>query len=146
MSLKRFINEKRPFIKMDDSSSVQDAIGVMIERKKGAVIVLQDGDRIGGVFTERDVMVKIVAEGRDPATTPLRDVMTKDVVMLPATSSLDHAIKIMGKNGIRHLPVEDQNHNIIGMISLRHLLHEKVDMVIEELNAVDAYHNDALGG
>lgn len=146
MSLKRFINQEKPFIKMDDSSTVQDAIGIMIERKKGAVIVLQDGDRIGGVFTERDVMTKIVAEGRDPAKTPLRDVMTKDVVMLPATSSLDHAIKIMGKNGIRHLPVEDQNHNIIGMISLRHLLHEKVDMVIEELNAVDAYHNDSLGG
>ena len=90
--------------------------------------------------------VLTAAEGRDPATTPLRDVMTKDVVMLPATSSLDHAIKIMSKNGIRHLPVEDQDHNIIGMISLRHLLHEKVDMVIEELNAVDAYHNDALGG
>lgn len=146
MSLRRFINQKKPFIKMDESSSVQDAIGVMIERKKGAVIVLLDGERIGGVFTERDVMTKIVAEGRDPAKTPLRDVMTKDVVMLPATSSLDHAIKIMGKNGIRHLPVEDKDHNIIGMISLRHLLHEKVDMVIEELNASDAYHNDSLGG
>jgi len=146
VSLKRFINQKKPFIKMDDSSTVQDAIGIMIERKKGAVIVLQDGDRLGGVFTERDVMTKIVAEGRDPAKTALRDVMTKDVVMLPETSSLDHAIKIMSKNGIRHLPVEDQNHNIIGMISLRHLLHEKVDMVIEELNAVDAYHNDSLGG
>ena len=64
----------------------------------------------------------------------------------PGLTEPNHAIQIMGKNGIRHLPVEDQNHNIIGMISLRHLLHEKVDMVIEELNAVDAYHNDALGG
>ncbi len=146
MSLKRFINHKQPFIQMDDSETVQAAIGRMIERKKGAVVVLQDGARLRGVFTERDVMTKIVAEGRNPANTPLKDVMTTDVVILPASSSLDYAIKIMAKNGIRHLPVEDRDRNIIGMISLRHLLHEKVDMVIEELNALDAYQNDALGG
>ncbi len=146
MSLKRFIDHQQPFIQMDDCETVQDAIDRMIERKKGAVVILQDGNRLRGVFTERDVMIKIVAEGRDPSNTFLKDVMTTDVVILPASSSLDHAIKIMGKNGIRHLPVEGKDRNIIGMISLRHLLHEKVEMVVEELNALDAYQNDALGG
>lgn len=146
MSLKRLINHEQPFIRMDDCETVQDAVERMIERKKGAVVVLKDGARLRGVFTERDVMTKIVAEGRDPSNTPLKDVMTTDVVILPASSSLDHAIRIMGKNGIRHLPVEDKDRNVIGMISLRHLLHEKVEMVVQELNALDAYHNDALGG
>lgn len=146
MSLKRFINHKQPFIQMDDSETVQAAIDSMIERRKGAVLILQGGARLCGVFTDRDVMTKIVAERRDPSNTPLKDVMTTDVVILPASSSLDHAIQVMGSNGISHLPVEDRDRNIIGMISLRHLLHEKVEMVIEELNALDAYHNDALGG
>jgi len=146
MSLRRFINQKEPFIQMDDSHTVESAINRMIETKKGAVIIVDDGTTVRGVFTERDVMTKIVAEGRDPAQTVLKDVMTTDVVMLPATSTLDHAIRVMGKNGIRHLPIEDGNHHIIGVISLRHLLHEKVGMVVEELNAVEAYENDSLGG
>ncbi len=146
MSLKRFINHDEPFIRMEDSHTVESAIKRMIEMKKGAVVILDDGTTLRGVFTERDVMTKIVAEGRDPARTQLKDVMTKDVVLLPASSTLDHAIRIMGKNGIRHLPIEDKNHNIIGMISLRHLLHEKVEMVVDELQAAEAFENDALGG
>ena len=146
MSLKRFINHKEPFIRMEDSHSVESAIKHMIERKKGAVVILDDGTNLRGVFTERDVMTRIVAEGRDPASTQLKDVMTTDVVLLPASSSLDHAIRIMGKNGIRHLPIEDNNHQIIGMISLRHLLQEKVEIVVDELHAVENFENDSLGG
>ena len=146
MSLKRFINHKDPFILMEDSHTVEFAIKRMIERKKGAVVIVDDGTNLRGVFTERDVMTKIVAEGRDPASTQLKDVMTTDVVLLPASSSLDHAIRIMGKNGIRHLPIEDNNHQIIGMISLRHLLQEKVEIVVDELHAVEHFENDALGG
>ena len=146
MSLKRFINHSEPFIRMEDSHTVESAIERMIEGKKGAVVIVDDGATLRGVFTERDVMTRIVAEGRDPARTQLKDVMTTDVVLLPASSSLDHAIRVMGKNGIRHLPIEDKNHRIIGMISLRHLLHEKVEMVVDELKAVEAFENDALGG
>ena len=146
MSLKRFFNSASPFISMEGSQTVMDAVEKMVERKKGAVVILQEGAGLRGVFTERDVMTKIVATGRDPEITPLKDVMTTDVIMLPASSSLDHAIKIMGKNGIRHLPVEDKNHNIIGMISLRHLLHEKVDMVIDELNSLESYDTEVPGG
>ena len=146
MSLKRFINHSEPFIRMEVSHTVESAIKKMIKEKKGAVVILDDGTTLRGVFTERDVMTKIVAEGRDPARTQLKDVMTTDVVLLPASSSLDHAIRVMGKNGIRHLPIEDKNHQIIGMISLRHLLHEKVEMVVDELHAVEAFDNDSLGG
>lgn len=146
MSLKRFINSESPFISMDHSHTVMDAVEMMVENKKGAVIVVEEGVGMSGVFTERDVMTKVVATGRDPEVTVLRDVMTTDVVMLPASSSLDHAIRVMGKNGIRHLPVEDKNHNIIGVISLRHLLHEKVDMVVSELNTLESYDTDVPGG
>lgn len=146
MSLKRFINQKSPFIQMEDCDTVDQAIDKMIVQKKGAVVILHEDTGLRGVFTERDVMTKVVAGRLDPATTQLKDVMTTDVVLLPASSTLDHALNVMGKNGIRHLPVQDKKNNIIGMISLRHLLHEKVEMVVEELNAVESYDNDALGG
>ena len=147
MSLKRFINLSQPMIKLEESCTVMEAIDRMMERKAGAVLIVQEDSGLKGIFTERDVMTKIVASGRDPAHTPLCDVMTREVVVLSASSQLDHAISIMAKNRIRHLPIEDKDHNLIGMISLRNLLHEKIDMMLDELNALESYDkNDALGG
>lgn len=147
MSLKRFLNQDKPVIKLQETCTVMEAIDRMMERKTGAVLVVADDAGVKGIFTERDVMTKVVAAGRDPAQTSLCEVMTTDVVVLAASSRLDHAINIMGKNGIRHLPIEDKEHNLLGMISLRHLLHEKIEMMLEELDILESYDkNDAPGG
>lgn len=132
---------------MDESDSVMTAISRMMECQSGAVLITDDGTQLRGIFTERDVMSKIVATGRDPKTTSLGDVMTREVIKLNERTSLDHAITIMGKNRILHLPVENSSGNLIGMVSLRYLLHDKIRDLVDELNSLEAYHgNDALGG
>jgi len=98
-------------------TSVLDASKVMNEHKIGALIVL-DGDRVRGMFTERDVLRRVVAEQRDPAATRVQDVMTENVVTCSPQIEVDHARNIFMEKRIRHLPVLDENDRLVGMISI----------------------------
>jgi len=96
---------------------VREACQLMSAQGVGACLVME-GERIAGMFTERDAMKRVVAEGVDPDTTPLAEVMTRDVVTLePGIWAVD-ALRVMIQVGIRHLPVVEQD-VVIGMISLR---------------------------
>lgn len=98
-------------------ASVLDASKLMNEHKIGALIVL-DGERVRGMFTERDVLRRIVAEQRDPATTTVQEVMTEKVVTCSPEIEIDNARNIFMEKRIRHLPVLDENDRLVGMISI----------------------------
>ncbi len=146
MSLKRFLDPAHPVIKMKASDTVMEAVQNMAGAKTGAVLIMRDDKALEGIFTERDLLIRVTSAGLNPKKTLLGDVMTTDVVVLSLYSNLDHAINVMSKDSIRHLPVEDKNHDIIGMISLRHLLHEKIDLVVQELNVLEEFDDDVPGG
>src|SRR5262245_46335163 len=84
------------------SVSVLDAVGVMARNRVGAVTVVEQGV-LRGIFTERDVMLRVVDEGRDPATTLVRDVMTSDVKTLTDDSTPDEVIDVMLVGHLRHV-------------------------------------------
>ncbi len=149
MSLKSFIQDRESLAIMSQGESVKDAIDLMMEQKCGAVLITFDGKRPCGIFTERDVMTKVTAENRDPATTPLRTVMTSELIVLDHASTVQDAIRIMSKHKIRHLPVvegDEKDEEIVGMISLRTVLHEHIRDLMDELDGLEAYLNDAPGG
>ena len=98
-------------------ASVLDASKLMNEHKLGALIVL-DQDKVCGMFTERDVLRRIVAEQRDPATTTVGQVMTEKVVTCSPDVDIDCARNIFMEKRIRHLPVLDENQRLVGMISI----------------------------
>lgn len=98
-------------------TSVLDASKLMNEHKIGALIVL-DGERVRGMFTERDVLRRIVAEQRDPAATTVQEVMTEKVVTCSPDIEIDNARNIFMSKRIRHLPVLDQDDRLVGMISI----------------------------
>lgn len=111
-------------ITVDGSTSVADAAKLMADRHIGAVIVMV-GDRVHGIFSERDVVNRVVALSRDPAATQVADVMTTPVMTgLPETKAVD-ALRIMQENGFRHLPV-CRDGRPLGMVSLR-------DFMVREL-------------
>ncbi|MBI3268586.1 MAG: CBS domain-containing protein [Planctomycetes bacterium] len=103
----------------------------MSEKKIGAVVVLE-GDRLAGLFSERDIMNRVVAQGRDPAKTVVDDVMTKEVVVAEAGDSWDAALAQMKKINVRHLPVIDGG-RLVGMLSLRDLLLSTIEVKEEEI-------------
>jgi CBS domain-containing protein len=93
-----------------------DAARSMKEKDIGDVIVL-DGDEMCGVVTDRDIVVRAVAEGRDPSDTKLGDVCSHDVVTLSPDASVDEAVKIMREKAIRRIPVEEDG-KPVGIVSL----------------------------
>jgi CBS domain-containing protein len=98
-------------------ASVLHAAQFMTEHRIGALIVL-DGERIAGMFSERDVLQRVVAEGRDPAGTTVGDVMTVEVACCTPETSLEEARGAMKNRRIRHLPVVDGDDRLLGLISI----------------------------
>lgn len=98
---------------------IVDAARLMWEQQTGSLLVVEDGDRLVGIITERDIM-KAVAVGLDLAATTVRQVMASDPVTINAGASLREAAKIMTEHWIRHLPVIERG-RLVGIISQRDL-------------------------
>jgi len=111
--------------------TVLEVARIMVDHNIGAVPVLQDG-RLVGIFSERDLMNRVVVGGRDPARTRVSEVMTEDPLTLEPKDSLEICMTLMRRHGFRHLPI-CQERKLRGMVSLRdillHDLHEKDDEV-----------------
>ena len=102
---------------MDADASVLEAIHLMNEEQVGAVLVMKGG-RVAGIFTERDVLRRVIAQELAPASLHLSQVMTKDVVCCPPDAELDEASRIMRDRRIRHLPICDEDGRAAGIISI----------------------------
>jgi CBS domain-containing protein len=103
-------------IQVRPDSSVREAVNLMNEHNIGALMVMDEGGRLAGVFTERDVLVRVVAAERDPGTTAVREVMTRDPVCISPQTLVEGAMLLVHENSIRHLPVIQQG-KLVGVIS-----------------------------
>jgi CBS domain-containing protein len=102
---------------INHDASVLDGALKMNEHRIGALVVLQDG-QIVGMFTERDVLRRVVGERRDPFTTPISTVMTDEVACCRLDTTVEEARVAMKDRRIRHLPVVDQNGGLLGLVSI----------------------------
>jgi CBS domain-containing protein len=98
-------------------SSVLDAVQKMNEHQLGALVVMDD-DHVAGMFTERDVLRRIVGEGRDPQRTKVKDVMTREVICCEPQADLEDVSTIMQQRRVRHLPICDGDGRLHGLISI----------------------------
>ena len=117
--------------------TVLEAAGYMVECNVGAVPVL-DGTRLVGVFSERDIMSKVVNKGRDPSTTHIAEVMSTTLRTLVPDSSCEDAMLMMQTHGIRHLPVCDGS-TLVGFLSLRDLMRHTLEEKSGEAEMMRAY-------
>jgi CBS domain-containing protein len=101
-------------------STVGEAVRTMTERNVGIVAVL-DGDRLAGLVSERDVVRRLLAAGRDPATTVVDDIMTTRIVFGSPDEEFQDAVQLMDAANIRHLPIVE-NGALLSMISVRDLI------------------------
>ncbi|MEA2417489.1 MAG: hypothetical protein QOI58_4146 [Thermoanaerobaculia bacterium] len=114
------IIEGHPLFHVSSTSTVRDAVRTMSDRNVGAIAVLDSG-KLVGIFSERDVLTRIVAEGRNPDDTRVGSVMTKDIIVAAPADDINDALQKMHECNCRHLPVV-QGGNLVGMISIRDLL------------------------
>jgi CBS domain-containing protein len=110
---------------------------MMVERNIGAVPVLRDG-QLEGIFSERDLMKRVVAEGRDTKTTRVEDVMTSDPLVVCPEESVDSCMVLMRNHGFRHLPICDGK-KLRGLVSLRDLLLRDLSEKDDEVRMMRAY-------
>lgn len=107
-------------------ATVYDAIREMAERDCGAVIVAEPGGTPIGLFSERDYARNVFLQGLASPTTPVRDVMTTDIIYTTPDNSVEECMAMMTDKRIRHLPVMDRD-KLVGMISIGDLVRSKIE-------------------
>jgi len=131
-------NSTRPVVSVPHDASVEQAVKVMSRNRIGAVIVLE-GAELAGIFSERDILDKIILARRNPATTLVSEVMTSPVVTVPGSAEDAEAAGTMTEHHIRHLPILDEKRKVVGMVSLRGVMEERIADLEHEVNALEAY-------
>jgi len=119
------------------NQTVFEAAGYMVNCNVGAVPVLDD-TKLVGIFSERDIMRRVVTEGRDPLTTHIADVMSTDLRTVTPSASSEEAMCVMQTHGVRHLPVCEGS-MLVGFLSLRDLLRCHLDEKSGEADMMRTY-------
>ena len=122
---------------LQGNATVADATRLMTTNNVGIVAVL-DGDRLIGVFSERDVVRRVVEAGRDPRRTPLTEVMTTELVVADADEDYQRAMSMMDRANIRHLPIVSQG-RLLSMLSIRDLLRVNIQDKDAEIQFLKEY-------
>jgi len=111
--------------------TVLEAARRMKERRVGALLVMREG-RLTGIFTERDALFRVIAEGRDPATTRLAEVMSANPRTISPDRPFGHALHMMHEGGFRHVPVVEEG-KPVGVVSARDALGPELEAFVSEL-------------
>jgi CBS domain-containing protein len=117
-------------------STAEQAIRTMLDRRVGAVAVVDENKRVAGIFTERDVLRRLSLSGRSPAETPVREVMTTPVEMATLDTTPGQALATMIEYHYRHLPIVDDDGRLLGMLSIRNVLQARIDALTRQLDEV----------
>ncbi len=127
-------------------ATTDEACRLMLKDRASACIVALDDGVPLGMFSERDVLRRVIAAGLDPKTTAVEEVMTPDPVTVTQETSLEEALEIMVTRDFRHLPIMD-GRRVAGMTTVRRVLKYKLDQNREELESVVSFFTaDGIGG
>ena len=116
---------------------VIDAIRLMAERRIGALLVME-GARLAGILSERDYARKVVLQGRSSKDTPVRDIMTAQVITVALQDSADHCMQLVTDSRIRHLPVLEGD-QVVGVVSIGDLVKAVIAEQRQELDHLQRY-------
>ena len=117
-------------------ATVERAIRTMLDRRVGAVAVIDENRRVAGIFTERDVLLRVSLGERDMGKMSVREVMTAPVEMATRATTAGEALATMVERHYRHLPIVDDNGQLLGMLSIRNLLQARIDTLTHQLDQV----------
>jgi len=135
-----------PPILVSPESTVMQAVELSLPARVGAVAVMED-QAIRGIFTERDLMFKVVHQKLDPDRTLVREVMTAPVRTIRSDMPVDEVLRLMLQKHIRHLPISPDGREVEGMLSIRNVLQHMVMDLKNDLQHMENYLGaDSPGG
>lgn len=129
--------ENQTIRSISGSATVREAVEIMAEHHISALLVTK-GDKLEGIFTERDISVKIIANGKDSDKTKISQVMTKNPVTISPDDLAMDALQKMCELGFRHLPIVD-GERVVGMVSVRDLYVTVQEQLEDDMKFRDAY-------
>lgn len=128
----------QPLVRLGPTRSVLEATQHMVEAKCGSVLVIDSKGAVKGIFTERDLMVRVVSKGLDPATTAVREVMTSELYTTDPDRKVAEVRREMGERHIRHVPVLEGG-KVLAVLSVRDLLRADFEETREDARAMTDY-------
>lgn len=137
MSLIKELVKDRDVYWVAADKSVMEVARYMVERNIGAVPVVRDGDLVG-IFSERDIMKRVMVAGLDPRQTMVSEVMTANPYTVQLDVHLDECLRLMREHNFRHLPICDGK-KLLGLVSLRDVLNQEVMEKDGEVHMMRAY-------
>lgn len=137
-TVRQLLGSKSPDIhSIPPDVPVIEAIRLMAEKRIGAVLVMQ-GEALVGILSERDYARKIVLEGRSSRDTPVRDIMTTELITVAPDDNAPTCMRTVTRNRIRHLPVVE-NGQVLGVISIGDLVAAVIEQQQQELDQLQRY-------
>jgi CBS domain-containing protein len=137
---------KRPAVSTNSRATIRDVCQRLAKEKVGALAVIDDG-KLVGIISERDIVTRVVAPGRDPDGTPVSEVMTRSVKTVTEDTSSRQALELMHEGRFRHLPLVDGRGQVLGMLSVRNLLRERIGELDQENQSLENFISaDGPGG
>lgn len=127
-----------PVATVEADNTVVSALRVMANRGIGAVLVTDNG-ALAGIFSERDYARKVVLQGKDSSSTPVRDIMTSKLIHVTPDMTVDQAMQLMSDKRIRHLPVLDSAGSLIGVVSIGDLVKETIEYQQYLIKQLESY-------
>ena len=122
---------------VSSDQSVVDAARIMKQEDAGIVPIV-DGDKLVGVLTDRDIAIKVVAEGKDPQSVKVTELASHDLVTVDPQQDLDEALRLMARHQVRRLPVVEEDGRLVGILAqadvARHGDDAKTGEVVEEIS------------
>ena len=137
MSRVRDILQNRELFHVEENDTVANVVRRMAEIRVGAILVFE-GEQLRGVFSERDLMKRVVLERLDPELTLVKNVMSTDIATIDETASLEDAMEAMHAHNCRHLPVT-RGTRVVAFLSMRDLMHYELARKTEEVQHMRAY-------
>jgi CBS domain-containing protein len=136
-NIRSVVCNREPYF-VRDTATAFDAAKFMADRNIGAVCVLDAEDRLVGIFSERDLLKRVVVLGTDPAAAPIREVMSEPRAVIECDDTPHEALERMEKVGSRHLPVME-GEKFVGMLSMRDIMRVEISEQGAELQLLHEY-------
>lgn len=137
ITIRHVVCEREPYF-VRDTASAFDAAEYMSSRKIGAVCVLDAEDKLCGIFSERDLLNRVIVKKLAPADVPIRDVMSETLAVIECSDTPHSALERMEEIGSRHLPVVDGG-KFVGMLSMRDIMRVEISEQGAELQLLHEY-------
>jgi CBS domain-containing protein len=122
---------------IEPDKTVADAAKLMRDEDAGLIPIVE-GQKLAGTITDRDIAIRVVAEGKDPQSSTVRDVMTSRLVTVDPDQDLDEALRLMAEHQVRRLPVVEEDGRLVGIVAqadiAKHTSDEKTGEVVQQIS------------